>query len=333
MPIVDGSDFNPAKPFSWGHFNTISSYFYRNKVETIFDRHRIDTPDGDFLDLDFLKIGSHKLAILCHGLEGSSSSNYIHHFSRMLSMNGWNILAMNYRGCSGEINRRLQMYNSGKTDDLDHVVKSVEDDYDRILLIGFSLGGNLILKYLGENKDIITPKISGAVAISAPVHLSDSSKQLLRVENMLYQIRFLVSLAKKIIQKKGQFPDKISLWPLLRTWNLYAFDNNYTAPIFGYKDAEDYYAHNQSLPFLKNIKIPTLIINALDDPFLGNRCYPYDVAKESDVLSLCTPKYGGHVGFARAPNDRSWIDNKILAFIKKYPINRGLGKKERVIDQ
>ena len=314
MPILDGSDFNPPWMFKNGHVNSMYPYFLSSTKDPKFERERIETPDNDFLDLDFIRSGNQRLVLLCHGLEGSSDSNYIKHYANHLDQQGYDVLAINYRGCSGEMNRQFLMYNSGKTDDLDWVIRHVLSDYDQIFLIGFSLGGNLILKYLGDGHFPISEKVKKAVAVSVPVHLSDASQQLLKPSNYLYQIKFLKTLRRKVRLKHRQFPDKIDPKYLLKTWNLYLFDEYFTAPMFGYKNAEDYYAQNQSIQFLDGIQTPTLIVNAKDDPFLGPKCFPYEHAERSSTIQLCVPNYGGHVGFVKGSQDRKWLDDHIIRF-------------------
>ena len=170
-----------------------------------FKRKRIETPDDDFLDIDFIENGSKKIVVLCHGLEGSSDSKYIQATAKLLSTNGYAIAAMNYRFCSGEINRQLITYHSGKTDDLNTVINYLLPNYDKIYLVGFSLGGNLILKYNGDGIFDLSPKIKASVAISVPVDLKGSSTALKRRENFLYTQRFLITLSKKMRLKHQQF--------------------------------------------------------------------------------------------------------------------------------
>ena len=317
MPVVKALDFIPDGKYKNGHYNTLISNVFGRRPNIMFERSRIDTPDDDFLDLDFIRSGASRLMVLCHGLEGSSASNYILVFAEHFHRLGWDILAMNYRGCSGEMNKQLQMYNSGSSGDLHLSIESISSDYDEIVIVGFSLGGNITLKYLGERIHNISDKIKAAVAISTPVHLSDASQQLLKRDNFLYQIKFVTSLSKKIIKKKRQFPDKVELRHLLKTTNLYKFDDYYTAPIFGYENAEEYYAKNQSIQWLHQIEIPSLIINAEDDPFLGPLCYPTDLVSDLQSVHLCVPKYGGHVGFVQSKDDRSWLLEKVARFIEQ----------------
>lgn len=316
MPIIDGSEFIADGWYQNGHYNTFIPALFLTNPAVVYSRQRILTPDDDFLDVDFSKVGSSRVAVICHGLEGDTSSGYVKHFVDFYNNQGWDVIAPNYRGCSGEMNRQLRMYNSGTTDDLHFIIDHTTKEYKEVVLIGFSLGGNLVLKYLGEHVYTIPGNVLGGIAISAPVHLSNASQQLLKAENIAYQVRFLRSLINKILQKKRQFPDQISLKPLLKTYNLYQFDQYFTAPIYGYKDAEDYYNQNSSLQFLHQLERPALLVNAVDDPFLGDLCYPQAIAEKSSDFFYCQPFDGGHVGFAKNSKDRDWLKHKSLDWIK-----------------
>jgi len=314
MPNISGDDFIPATRFRNGHYNTfIPALFYKNpKVQ--FERTRTVTPDDDFIDVDSAKVGSNKAVIILHGLEGSSRSGYMLHFADYFSRRGYDVICPNYRGCSGEMNKQLRMYNSGTTDDLHQIVLESARDYDSVDLIGFSLGGNLVLKYLGEQVYELPTNLGRGVAISTPVHLHNASLELLRPQNFAYQIRFIISLWSKAIAKKKQFPEQIKL-PLWKMWNLYRFDEYFTAQIYGYKDAKDYYDDNASLQFLETLERPALLINSYDDPFLGELCYPIDIAERSENFYLLTTEYGGHVGFVEDGKNRNWFKEKSLSFL------------------
>ncbi len=319
MPVISGDDFQPPWKYRNAHYSTFIPYLFGRTPKVMYSRTRISTPDDDFLDLDFIKKGSPKLAVLCHGLEGDSRSAYIQLFADHLSRNGWDILAWNYRGCSGEMNKSLEMYNSGRTDDLHTVVSHIKGDYEEISLIGVSLGGNVVLKYAGDKIFPIHEKIRSVVAISTPIALDNASKELLRWDNFLYQWNFLLSLSIKIFKKKRQYPKEIKLRKLLKCTNLYKFDDQYTAPLFGYTSAKDYYDSNASIRWLHQIETPTLLINSLDDPFLGDECYPVELISKLEKVHFITPKYGGHVGFAHSRNDRSWMIDKVDDFINMPP--------------
>lgn len=315
MPIIS-ADYSPRFPFNLGHFNTIYSAFFRKTVPLSFQRKRIETPDNDFFDVDFIENGSNKIAVLCHGLEGSSASKYIQTTAALLADKGYAIAAMNYRFCSGEINRQLVTYHSGRTEDLHTLVTDLLPHYASVYLIGFSLGGNLVLKYSGDGIYPIDAKIKATVAVSVPVDLHGSSIQLQQKENRLYTWRFLNTLSKKILLKHQQYPNQIDVSLLKKIKKLSDFDEYYTSQLNGFKDANDYYAKASSHPFLENIKHPTLLINALDDPFLSPSCFPFEAAKQNPNFHLLCPKHGGHVGFYE--KRYHWSEKQILAFIENY---------------
>jgi predicted alpha/beta-fold hydrolase len=316
MPVIT-NDYKPPLFFKNRHINTIYSSLFRKTKLPSFKRKRIETLDDDFLDIDLIENGSKKIAILCHGLEGSSDSKYIQATSKLLSLNGYSVAAMNYRFCSGEINRQLATYHSGKTDDLHVVINYVLPNYDSIYLVGFSLGGNLILKYNGEALFSLSSKIKANVAISVPVDLKGSSIALKRSENILYSWRFIRTLSKKMYLKHQQFPNQLDVAPLKKVKTLTDFDNFFTSKINGFVDAEDYYLKASSKQFIPNISKPTLLINALDDPFLSESCFPISEAKENSKFYLMTPSHGGHVGFI-SKGDFYWSEIQILNFLNRY---------------
>lgn len=300
-----------------GHLNTMYTALYRKEPQVSFERERITTHDNDFLDLDFIKKDASKLAILCHGLEGSSSSKYISGTAHILSMKGFDICAMNYRFCSGEINRTPQMYHSGWTIDLDTVLRHVENDYDEVYLIGFSLGANLVLKYGGEQKFSLSPKVKAIAAVSVPLNLLSASLEMLRWDNIFYTKRFLRTLNHKIRLKHEQFPKHFNIEHLPEIKTVLDFDDYYTGPLNGFKDARDYYKQCSSDQFLPNIKVPTLIINAIDDPFLGPLCYPSAETIGNSKVSTIYTRYGGHVGFYQS-GLYCWEEEKIADFFCKH---------------
>jgi len=316
MPLIE-TDYTPPFLSKNRHFNTIYSSLFRRIKRIPFKRKRIETSDNDFLDVDLIDNGSKKIVILCHGLEGSSNSKYILATAKLLSKNGYSIAAMNYRFCSGEINRQLITYHSGKTDDLHTVINYVLPNYDAIYLVGFSLGGNLILKYNGDGLFALSSKIKASVAISVPIDLKGSSISLQKRENKLYNWRFLRTLSKKMYLKHNQFPKELDINPLKMIKNLTDFDEYFTSKINGFKNAQDYYFKASSKQFISNISRPTLLINAKDDPFLSQSCFPINEAKNSLNFYLMIPKYGGHVGFI-SKGDFYWSENQILKFIDRY---------------
>ena len=325
MPILEHSTYQP--PSWWvssGHLQTIIPALFRKVVSSPYTRERITTPDGDFLDCDWLYAASsrpsQKLVIISHGLESNSHRPNVLGMARAVSLCGYDALAWNFRGCSGEPNKLPRAYHSGATEDLHTVLDHVAAKYDEIYLIGFSLGGNLTLKYLGEQSEALSPKVKKAVVFSVPCDLAASSKQLSRVSNRLYERRFLNSLRQKIEQKATLFPNQISLAPYLKKQikTLRDFDNYYTAPLHGFQNAEDYYAKCSAKQFISRITIPTLMVNAKNDVFLAPSCYPFDEAKSSDVFFLETSESGGHLGFItkKTPHGLYWSEMRALGFIE-----------------
>ncbi len=281
------------------HLETIIPALFR-KIPIKYTRERLELDDGDFIDLDWkFKNNNKKLLILFHGLEGSSNSQYIKGFAKHFYQNNFNICAVNFRSCSGENNRLLSSYHMGKSEDVNLIIEYVlkNKNYTSIALGGFSLGGNVLLKYLGEQSINLNKVITSAFAFSVPIDLDSSSKVLSKNWNKPYMIRFLKTLNKKMITKSIQFPGVIDITGINKINNFHEWDTRFTAKTNGFIDAKDYYNKSNSLQFLPQIKIPTLLINALNDPFLSEKCYPIELAKKHKFLYLETPKHGGHVGF------------------------------------
>ncbi|MCX2742522.1 alpha/beta fold hydrolase [Mangrovivirga sp. M17] len=301
------------------HIETILPSLFR-KVDGIeYQRERLNTPDDDFLDLDWLQDNNDKLVIVCHGLEGSSDRPYVKGMARALHNNNFDILAWNYRGCSGEMNKNLRFYHSGATDDLELVINhSISLGYNEIFLIGFSLGGNLVLKYSGEKERNIQEQVKKVIAFSVPLDLEAGSNKIAEPSNFIYEKRFLNNLIEKVKQKAAKMPDQLSTTHIKKIKTLYDFDDFYTAPIHGFKNASDYYSKCSSINYVTNIKIPTLIINAKNDPFLPGKCYPSDVLSKNKMITFEFPERGGHVGFTEFNQDRMyWSEKRALNFILK----------------
>ena len=316
--MANFTDYKPVFWFRNGHIQTIIPSIFRKVSCVNYKRERIQTSDDDFLDLDWSCRGEKILAVISHGLEGNSQRAYVKGMVKALNEAHIDCLAWNYRTCSGETNRQLRMYHNGCTDDLDLVVKhTIAKGYENIVLIGFSMGGNLSLLYLGQQSEQLPPQLKGAVAFSVPVDLENSAKQLSRVSNTLYLKRFLRMLHRKIKEKMVLFPDRIDDRGYNRIKDFKGFDDRYTAPIHGFKSAEDYWNKCSCGPFLKYVRVPTLIVNAEDDPFLGTSCYPYRERKNHNI-NLEVPKYGGHVGFMnRRIGGKYWSESRTVNFIQK----------------
>jgi predicted alpha/beta-fold hydrolase len=318
MPIISPSSYRPPLLLPGGHLQTVAPTLARHRFSLRYERERIDTPDGDFLDLDWSRTGARRLAILSHGLEGSSGRWYILSMAEALNRAGWDVLAWNFRGCGGEPNRTLRFYHSGATDDLqvviDHALSS--GAYESLALVGFSLGGNVTLKYLGERGGGIDPRIVAGVAFSVPCDLRSSAGALARPANGIYMRRFLNTLGEKVRAKAMAMPGLIDAEGIDAMRTFREFDDRYTAPLHGFRDAEDYWARCSSLGYLRGITIPALLVNAANDPFLAPGCFPVEEARASACFSLEIPAAGGHVGFpGRSRDGRYWMARRAVEFL------------------
>lgn len=309
MPIIDHQDYKPGIIFRQGHINTLFPYIFRIKPKLPYSRKRYTTPDADFYDVDWL-LADHtrNLVVLLHGLEGSSASQYINGMSRIMAACDFNVAAINFRSCSGEMNKNKAMYHSGFTQDLDHFLSIEAPNFDNIYLCGFSLGGNVVMKYSSDGKYQLPNNLKAVAGISVPIDLQGGSHELKKWSNRMYEKNFLGTLLKKIKKKHRLFPDEISLDHIKKVKTLWDFDEYYTASLHGFKNAEDYYRQCSSLPFLNSMPLPALLINALDDSFLAPTAYPYAIAAENPNFHLLTPRHGGHVGFATFRAEFYWTE-------------------------
>lgn len=302
-----------------GHVQTVWASLGRRVPTVPYVRERIATDDGDFLDLDWATVEAAErktdriLAVISHGLEGNTHRTYVQGMAHALRDSGHDVLAWNFRGCSAEPNRLRRSYHSGATDDLRRVMQHAEvEGYARFALVGFSLGGNLTLKFLAEEDEHAQARIQAAAAISVPVDLAAGAAHLARWSNRGYMAYFMRKLRSKVREKATRFPD-ISTDGLDAMRTFQAFDDAYTAPVHGFRDAQDYWARCAAKPHLHRIAVPTLILNAADDPFLPKACYPHAEAAANPNLTLEVPAYGGHVGFVteRGPY---WSERRVAAF-------------------
>ncbi len=290
--------YSPPPFFSSPHAQSIYPTFFR-WIKIAYKRERFETADGDFLEIDWLKQGNKDLVVICHGLEGCSRSHYVLGMARALGADSFDICCPNYRGCGGKPNSLLASYHSGKTDDLLSVLEAIvlRREYRRIFLLGFSVGGNIVLKFLGEYSDYASRHIKAAIAFSVPCDLRGAAIKMASPQNRFYMRRFLTLLYKKLKEKKKLFPTEIDLSNYEKVRTFYDFDSRFTAPWHGYNSAEEYWQKNSSREFLSNIRVSTLVVNAEDDTFLSPECYPLELAKNSPYLQLEVPRHGGHCGF------------------------------------
>lgn len=301
----------PYRPPLWlrsGHVQTIYPTLFRTVEAVTYRRERLDLDDGDFLDLDWTDGDRRRVAIVAHGLEGSADRAYVRGMARALGRRGWTTCAWNMRGCSGEPNRLLRAYHSGVSDDLDAVVSHVlAGGVETVAVVGFSLGGNVTLKWLGEQGSGIDPRVGAGVAVSVPIDLGSSADVMSGWTRQVYMRRFLRSLAEKARHKAEHFDDAPDPRGVDRMRTFAEFDGHFTAPVHGFDSAEDYWARASSRPLLTEIRVPTLLVQAQDDPFLSPVCFPTQAAAVNPALRLLTPAYGGHVGFVSS-GDEYWSE-------------------------
>jgi predicted alpha/beta-fold hydrolase len=318
MPIIKQSSYRPPWYLFNGDLETIIPSLMRKIDGVTYTRERLELTDGDFIDLDWLKNKGNRLVIIAHGLEGSSERHYSKGMAKYFFQRGWDALAWNCRSCSGEMNRLPRFYHHGATEDLAELIRFVasKNQYQQIVLIGFSMGGSLTLKYLGEQNNLLT-EIKSGVVFSVPCHLGASAKALDNPSKKFYLNRFLKKLGKKIHIKSKLFPELISDNGFDKIKTFEEFDNRYTAPLHGFKNAADFYDRASALQHLAHIKIPTLLVNALNDPFLPAACFPYEIANQHSYLFLETPTRGGHTGFTLAGKEENWMEQRAFQFVKE----------------
>jgi uncharacterized protein len=313
------SAYHPPWWLRNGHLQTLYPPLLRRVALVPYRRQRIDTPDRDFLDLDWLRSGQKRLAVISHGLEGSSRAKYVQGMGLALLEQGWDVLAWNFRGCSGEPNRCPRLYHSGVTDDLHTVLTHglQAGGYAQAALVGFSMGGNQILKYLGEDPEKVPHQVRAAAVFSVPCDLEGAARAMARPENRIYMYRFLHSLRAKVREKDRRFPGLFDLNGLGDVRTFHEFDDRFTAPLHGFANALDYYHSSSADRVLESIAIPVLLVNAADDPFLSPSCFPRNRARSHPYLDLECPDHGGHVGFA-APRPLYWSEARAAEFLKKF---------------
>lgn len=307
------------------HFSTIIPSLFRKIDEIHYNREEVLTPDHDFFHIDKLENKNQKVLILLHGLEGSSKEHYIKGQALKFYKNNFDVYAMNYRSCSGEMNRTTKLYHSGETEDLRFLINKIieEDRYQEISLVGFSLGANVILKYLGEEGENVSSKIKAAVSISVPMDLRGCSYELAKGFSKLYSLHFMRTLRKKVTYlKKMHNHNSLKNINVKKLKTFLDFDELVTAPLHGFTSAEDYWEKSSSKQFLRSIKIPTKIINALNDPFLSKDCYPSKKEISNPYIETSYPKFGGHVGFIRKNlNEEGYLEIESYSFVSTHHTN------------
>lgn len=300
-----------------GHLQSIYPSLLRRLDDSFLTRVRLTTKDDDFLDLDQTRCGYRRALVLSHGLEGHSRRPYMLGMAKAALASGWDIFLWNFRACSGSPNRHLKGYHSGQTEDLNAVIQYVSSlKYQEISLLGFSMGGNKTLIYLGDRSISKPAALNAAVVFSVPVDLPSSSLHLARPKNWLYMQNFLSSFRQKLQQKQALFPGQIDLRDFNKIRNFQDYDERYTAPMHGFSSAKEYWQQSSSRPYLKTIEHPTLMVSALDDPFLTPECFPLEILRNHPAVRIETPEHGGHVGFMPESMGRQyWSEQRAMQFL------------------
>jgi predicted alpha/beta-fold hydrolase len=293
-----------------GHLQTVIAAL-RPPPPVAYARSRWETPDGDFIDVDFAGEASlPRLMVLLHGLEGCSESHYARTLARALPEAGWRVAIPHWRGCSGEPNRLPRAYHSGDSAELDWLIRKFPAPVDAV---GISLGGNVLLKWLGERGDEARAAVRRAAAISAPLDLSAAGGALDRgLNRLLYTRMFLSTLRPKSLAQLDRFPGLFDAARVRKAKSFREFDDAYTAPLHGFRDVEHYWSSASSGPWLGRITVPTLVLNARNDPFLPEKSLVAASRKAAACVQLEFPPRGGHVGFPAA-----WLARRLIEFFSK----------------
>lgn len=312
-----------------GHLQTIVPAKFARLQAVPFERERWSTPDGDFVDLDLMGVGvgnaaeaghDAPLLVLFHGLEGSSASHYALSTMALARAHGWQGAVPHFRSCSGSMNLGPRFYHSGDSTEIDWILRRLRARHrGKLFVAGISLGGNALLRWLGERREDAASIVDAAAAVSAPVDLAAGGEALSGGFNMVYTRSFLKTMKFKGLRKLEQFPGLFDRAALLRARDLHDFDDIVTAPLHGYRDADDYWHRASAKHVLGEITVPTLVLNARNDPFLPAHALPAR-SQVSAAVELEQPATGGHVGFmtGRFPGRLDWLGNRLLHFFDAF---------------
>jgi predicted alpha/beta-fold hydrolase len=301
---VSRTTYRPAWWVPGPHAHTLWGKLFRRATPAPTRTERWDTPDGDFVDvvrLDATLGAAAPRLLLMHGLEGTQRSHYAQGMFDQARRRGWGMDLLVFRSCGGETNRARRFYHSGETSDFAFVLDRVAREHPRapLGLVGVSLGGNVLLKFLGERGAELPAEVRGAAAVSVPYDLARGSRHIAQGFSRVYEAHFLRSLRGKVQAKLERYPDLVSAASMASVRTLYDFDDVVTAPVHGFRDAEDYYTRSSAIRFIDRVRVPTLLLSAVDDPFL-----PADVLDDVRAIAVGNPALhvefvprGGHVGF------------------------------------
>ncbi|GAB4036654.1 YheT family hydrolase [Spirosoma jeollabukense] len=319
MPLIHSAYPGPPAYQYNGHMQTVIPSLTRKVLGVTYERERLILADGDFVDLDWIKAGHNRLVVLTHGLEGDSNRQYIRGTAKLFAQHRYDVLAWNCRSCSGEMNQAFRLYNHGEIGDLNEVIHHAlhTKQYGEIILIGYSMGGNITLKYLGVHGNQLPDAIKRGVAISSPTDLGASAVLLDRPSNRFYRNRFMKKLLVKLNQKADRFPGRLDMSKVQQVRRWRDFDEFFSAPVNNYHDADDFYRQASAINFMAGITVPTLVLNAQNDPLLSPECSPGWLAETHRYIFLETPLTGGHVGFQVVRDSHTYAERRALAFVQE----------------
>jgi predicted alpha/beta-fold hydrolase len=321
--VINESQFRPARWLPGPHLQTVWPLFFHRPARIPLTTERVELPDGDFLDIAWTGENSGPAVLLLHGLEGSLGSHYATGLLSALHQSGFLPLFMHFRGCSGEPNRLPRSYHSGETEDLQQVIGYAEKRFDRPVsaAIGISLGGNVLLKWLGEQADAST--LRTAVAVSVPFDLNDCAMRLDQGTSRIYRNHLLKRLRASYKRKRDRVRMPVEV-DVDRIRGFREFDDKVTAPLHGFRGVDHYYRESSCRQYLRYIKTPTLILHARDDPFMWPNTMP-GPADLSPAVTLEVSEAGGHVGFVHGPhplNPGYWLEERIVDHLQTFFGNR-----------
>jgi hypothetical protein len=328
MTDPTAAEFLPAWWCRGPHAQTLWPILFRSRPRLRLTRERIELPDGDFVDLDWNENQTGPIVIVLHGLEGSSKSIYARGLLKALQEAGWRGVVMHQRGCSGEPNRLPRSYHSGETADFAHVLRTLRQREPNTVFaaVGYSLGGNALLKWLGETRD--RESLRAAVAVSVPFLLNHAARRMAQGFSRLYQWELLRRLHRSLRRKRARMDVPLAIPDVERLRTFREFDEYVTAPLHGFNGADHYYSACSSRAFLKGIVTPTLIVHAIDDPFMAPDTPPTRAELSEDVRFELY-RHGGHVGFVAGPwpwRPSYWLEHRIPDFLSEYLVPRSISR-------
>lgn len=319
---MSANQFKPAWWLPSSHLQTIWPVLCRSDIKDLaLERERLELPDGDFIDLDW--VGRNKtgpLVLILHGLEGSIDSHYAKGMLARIAAESWRGVFMHFRGCSGEPNRLPRTYHSGDTADVNYVVHTIlkREPATRIASIGYSLGGNVLLKWLGETGQ--NNPLKAAIAISVPFELLKASIHIRHGFSKFYQWYFIRCLRDRLSRKFKSKPAPLDPSIMNDLHTMYDFDDKITAPLHGFSGVREYYTTASSRQYLRQIRIPTLILHAKDDPFMSEDVIPKENELSPEIILELTD-YGGHVGFVSGKypwRPQYWLEERVPEYLHSY---------------